>query len=1499
MSDLINFVDFSDSRDLSLNGRSKTLGTSDGQVLRLAEAVDVADRQAGSVFYKTPVNVDEFETSFAFRITDPRKAMSSEAGADGLVFVVQALAPDALGLGDAEIGYGGISQSVGIEFDIFKNSYDPDNNHIGINHDGSMRHDLGLIGAVEPVFENGEITYAWIDYDDGVLAVRVSQTPDKPSDPVLATAIDILDLIGNGPAIDEAFVGFTSGAFGASANHDLLEWSYRTGAALAEERLSIQAVSLDAEEGDGGTTPLTFTIVRSGDNQGFTSVDWTVSGSGADPVDGQDFGGSLPRGVANFFAGETSKTITVDIAGDTDAEPDESFTISLSNVGGGVTVSDGTANGTIRNDDAAPPAPPPAPPGGGTLLGPSPYLSFADSPFASIEGFSYFHLEDFVDGALNTPGVSVSPKSGVVVGRNRNNDSVDFDDGVIDGNGNNGYSLWTNFRTNTLTFNFQDQELSGFPTHVGLVWTDVGTPLVGNVVFEAFDHEGILIESIGPTTVGDGKRTGETAEDRFFGAIHEDGISALTLRMTDSDDWELDHLQYGHLDTVASSQTLSIEAAESNVDEGQQGATPFTFSVTRSDGAGTASVDWAVSGSGGDPADAEDFGGSLPRGTATFALGETSRTIAVDVVGDNDVEADEGFTVTLSNAGSGASIGDATAGGTIRNDDVAPTPPPISPPAGSGSVFGPSEYLSFADSPFAAIEGFTYFHLEDFEDRALNTPGVTVSPIDISTLSTSSSDSVDGDDGAIDGSGNGGRALFSGFDTKFFTFTFDSGALGGLPTHAGLAWTDVNGPAVDEVIVEIFGPDGSLVESIGPATVGDGTFTGNTAEDRFFGAIHEAGISALTMRMVQSNNWELDHLQYGRLDAAPRDTVSIEAAAADRDEGNGGSTPFTFTVTRGGDAEGLFTVDYAVSPDGANPAGAADFVAGSVETVTTTRQTTIPSTGQVMEISLTLPEGTTASSVTAQGLVNRGDVPEPPISIAYVIDVSGSTFDEQFDPEFLGDVPVGDLNGDGDANEVLDAEIAAFEALNEQIAGIEFGIGVNVGVIAFAGGAEVVSVNTPVDDVNGNGLPDINDVLRSTVPGNNFITMGGVSIDRIEGDDNGTDFDDALKKVVEFFEAQPVGDNFLFFLSDGENNGTDSFEDEVETLINPAGLDARIRAIGVGANADIDELDRVDDGIRNGSAEVVLDPDDLTPQLTRSPVEPAEIDRVELLRDGLVVATIDGDDLIQTPLGLRYEAEIGGLDPDRENDIEVRVVADDPARTSVATSQTVEPTDAAERLPAGTLTFTAGETSRTLAIDVTGDRELEPDEGFAVTLSNPSGGLGLGTATAAGTIRNDDTETVEPPPPVAAADLEVFRFFNTDSGAHFYTNSPAERDAVARALPQFRYEGPSFQAIAETDPAADEVFRFFNTETGVHFYTIAEAERDAVIANLPQFQFEGVAYHAYEDARPGAEELYRFFNTMTGTHFYTPDEVERDAVIASLPQFQYEGIGYYVDALVP
>ena len=141
--------------------------------------------------------------------------------------------------------------------------------------------------------------------------------------------------------------------------------------------------------------------------------------------------------------------------------------------------------------------------------------------------------------------------------------------------------------------------------------------------------------------------------------------------------------------------TVSIQTAPVSHLEGNTGVTAFTYTVTRSgDTSAAGNVTWAVSGSGARPADAADFqGGALPVGTLSFGAGELSKTLTVNVTGDSAVESDETFVVTLSNpTGAGVGIQNATASGVIQNDE---TPPP--PVGATGVVLnntGPGSTLS-------------------------------------------------------------------------------------------------------------------------------------------------------------------------------------------------------------------------------------------------------------------------------------------------------------------------------------------------------------------------------------------------------------------------------------------------------------------------------------------------------------------------------------------------------------------------------------------------------------------------------------------------------------------------------------------------------------------------------------------------------------------------------------------------------------------------------------
>ncbi len=179
------------------------------------------------------------------------------------------------------------------------------------------------------------------------------------------------------------------------------------------------------------------------------------------------------------------------------------------------------------------------------ILGPSPYAQFSDSPFFG-PGFS-ISLIDFETGFPVIAGLSAS--NGVVGGPDPLVDSVDGDDGFVDGSGQGGRSWY--LTTNSTSFLFDATGLGALPTHVGIVWTDVGNETapalpfgVGDVTFEAFDGANGSLGSI-TVTLGDGAISGETAEDRFFGVISAGGIGRITISMPQSSDWEIDHLQYG------------------------------------------------------------------------------------------------------------------------------------------------------------------------------------------------------------------------------------------------------------------------------------------------------------------------------------------------------------------------------------------------------------------------------------------------------------------------------------------------------------------------------------------------------------------------------------------------------------------------------------------------------------------------------------------------------------------------------------------------------------------------------------------------------------------------------------------------------------------------------------------------------------------------------------------------------------------------------------------
>jgi hypothetical protein len=148
--------------------------------------------------------------------------------------------------------------------------------------------------------------------------------------------------------------------------------------------------------------------------------------------------------------------------------------------------------------------------------------------------------------------------------------------------------------------------------------------------------------------------------------------------------------------------------------------------------------------------------------------------------------------------------------------------------------------------------------IEDFEDNSLDhglliesTDGQIIGPGFGSGLQ-GLTDSVDGDDGVVDGVGNEGYSYFSSGNE--LTITFPSPM-----KSAGFVWTD--GDRDTMTTVEFYGPVG-LLGSLGPFELADDSFQGTTAEDTFFGAQDPDGILSIKVTNIGGNGIEIDHVQF-------------------------------------------------------------------------------------------------------------------------------------------------------------------------------------------------------------------------------------------------------------------------------------------------------------------------------------------------------------------------------------------------------------------------------------------------------------------------------------------------------------------------------------------------------------------------------------------------------------------------------------------------------------
>ena len=247
--------------------------------------------QASSVWFSVPQKIlNGFTTYFAFKITpDP----TSFVTADGFAFVIQnSVGGGARGYGGGGciamgaglgivggnggcLGYGGIDNSLALEFDTYRNQWDPsdngnanNDNHIALQNCGpglanspdhvlsGIRASICEAGLGEPnnggeyalidppgiTLADGNVHQVVIEYSGAnsstpyILQIYIdpvfvpgTHTPAADSIPLLSGVYPIQEntnLMNSGSVNDSAYVGFTAGTGGGFEQHEILAWTF-------------------------------------------------------------------------------------------------------------------------------------------------------------------------------------------------------------------------------------------------------------------------------------------------------------------------------------------------------------------------------------------------------------------------------------------------------------------------------------------------------------------------------------------------------------------------------------------------------------------------------------------------------------------------------------------------------------------------------------------------------------------------------------------------------------------------------------------------------------------------------------------------------------------------------------------------------------------------------------------------------------------------------------------------------------------------------------------------------------------------------------------------------------------------------------------------------------------------------------------------------------------------------------------------------------------------
>ncbi|HEX6184662.1 MAG TPA: Calx-beta domain-containing protein [Pyrinomonadaceae bacterium] len=476
---------------------------------------------------------------------------------------------------------------------------------------------------------------------------------------------------------------------GSGQKHAFLLTPENVGPSPCDVPGSLQFSSPTYTVGEAGTTA-TITVTRTDGTDRAVSVSYATSNGTA--TAGSDY--TAASGTLNFADGDDSETFTVPISEDALDEADETVNLTLSSPGGGASLgSQSTATLTITDNDAAPTVSvgdvtvtegntgtvdavfavtlaavsaqtvtvnyatadnSATQPGDYTAIA-STQLTF--NPGETSKNVTVLVKGDTTDEANETFFVNLTSAVNATISDAQGVGTITDDDGAPSLSIGDVTVTEGNAGTTNATFTVSLLPASGQTVTVNYATAD-GTATTANSDYAAVSSTQITF---------DPGQTSKTVNVNVNGDTTPEAHETFLVNLTSPSNATIsDNQAQG---TINNDDT-SLSINDRTIAEGNSGATAFEFTVTLSHVSVSAvSVNYATSDGTATTAGSDYNAAS---GTLNVPAGSTSGTVSVQVNGDTTFESNETFNVTLSGA-TNATISDAAGLGTITNDEASST----------------------------------------------------------------------------------------------------------------------------------------------------------------------------------------------------------------------------------------------------------------------------------------------------------------------------------------------------------------------------------------------------------------------------------------------------------------------------------------------------------------------------------------------------------------------------------------------------------------------------------------------------------------------------------------------------------------------------------------------------------------------------------------------------------------------------------------------------------